>query len=57
MNLMDGLLLTLLNTVVCIALPKVLSVITAKSESTAPSTPVIESPESSGEIPGVMDAA
>lgn len=57
MNFMDGLLLTLLNTVVCIALPKVISVITAKSESQEPSTPAIESPESSGEISGVMDVA
>ncbi|WP_414550598.1 hypothetical protein [Anabaena sp. CCY 0017] len=57
MNLMDGLLLTLFNVVVCISFPKVLSVITTKGESTAPSTPTIPSPESSSEIPGVMDAA
>ncbi len=57
MNLMDGLLLTLFNTVVCIALPKVLSVVIAKEESTAPSKPVIPSSESNGEINGVMDAA
>ncbi|MDB9372041.1 hypothetical protein [Nodularia sphaerocarpa] len=57
MNLMDGLLLTLLNTVVCIALPKVISVIAAKGESQEPSTPAMESPESSGKIPGIMDAA
>ncbi|MEA5515442.1 hypothetical protein [Nodularia sp. UHCC 0506] len=57
MNLMDGLLVTLLNTVVCITLPKVLSVITAKGENTTPSTPAIPSPESRGEIAGVMDAA
>ena len=57
MNLMDGLLLTLLNTVVCITLPAVLSIITAKRENPTPSKPVIQSPESSGEIHGVMDAA
>ncbi len=57
MNLMDGLLLTLFNTVVCIIFPKVLSVITAKGENPAPSTPAIQSPDSSSEIPGVMDAA
>lgn len=57
MNLMDGLLLTLLNTVVCITLPAALSVITAKRENPTPSKPVIQSPESSGEIHGVMDAA
>ncbi|MDB9339663.1 hypothetical protein PN458_03975 [Nodularia spumigena CS-336/02] len=57
MNLMDGLLITLINTVVCIALPKVLSVITAKAKTQEPSKPVIQSPESGAEISGVMDAA
>ncbi|HYW21127.1 MAG TPA: hypothetical protein VE956_17870 [Nodularia sp. (in: cyanobacteria)] len=57
MSLIDNLLLTLLNTVVCITLPKVISVVAAKSESQEPPTPVIESPESSREISGIMDAA
>ncbi|MBW4558567.1 MAG: hypothetical protein KME59_22095 [Trichormus sp. ATA11-4-KO1] len=57
MTLMDGLLLTLLNTVVCIALPKLLSIITTKPKSTEPSQPAINSQESNAEIPGVMDAA
>ncbi|WP_414541241.1 hypothetical protein [Nostoc sp. CCY0012] len=57
MNFMDGLLLTLLNTVVCLCLPKVLSVMAAKSTSEAPKEAAIQSSESSSEIPGVMDAA
>ncbi|MBE9051961.1 hypothetical protein IQ243_16315 [Nostocales cyanobacterium LEGE 11386] len=57
MTLMDCILLTLLNTVVCIALPKLLSIITAKPKSTAPSQSAINSQESNAEIRGVMDAA
>ncbi|MCG6136983.1 MAG: hypothetical protein MET45_20495 [Nostoc sp. LLA-1] len=57
MNFMDGLLFTLLNTVVCLCLPKLLSVMAAKSISDAPQVVAIQSSESSSEISGVMDAA
>ena len=56
MNFMDGLLLTLLNFVVCITLPKVLSVTTVQGENPARPMSGIQSPESSCEISGVMDA-
>lgn len=37
MSLMDGILLTLLNTVACLVLPKLLAIISAKSQNTATS--------------------
>ncbi|MBD2447207.1 hypothetical protein H6G76_08515 [Nostoc sp. FACHB-152] len=55
MSLIDGLLLTLLNTVACLMLPKMLSVILGnktKSESQS----VIELPASSSEMPNLIDA-
>jgi hypothetical protein len=55
MSFIDGLLLTLLNTVVCIALPKFLSVITTTDKSVAPNQTAIQSAEASAEISGVMD--
>lgn len=55
MNFMDGLLLTLVNTVVCITLPAVLSVVTSENKTQKPSSPNIESREP--EISGAMDAA
>ncbi|AFZ26831.1 hypothetical protein Cylst_4770 [Cylindrospermum stagnale PCC 7417] len=46
MSLIDGIVLTLLNTVACLALPKLLSIIiAAKIKNTA------QPPESSSEIP------
>jgi len=55
MNLMDGLLLTLLNTVACLVLPKMLSVILGdKTKSKSQST--VESPASNSEIPSLVDA-
>lgn len=57
MTFMDGLLLTLLNTVVCLALPKFLSVIGTKGKNSASPQTLIKSSESNAEIPGMMDAA
>ena len=37
MSLIDGILLTLLNTVACLALPKLLAILSVKSQSTATS--------------------
>lgn len=57
MSLIDGLLLTLVNTVACLVLPKMLSVILGdktKAKSQSPAT--IESPASSSEIPSLVDA-
>lgn len=58
MSFMDGLLLTLLNTIGCLALPKLLSIILAaktktktKTNSTAPLPTPITLQESPVEIP------
>lgn len=52
MSLIDGILLTLLNTVGCLALPKLLSVImSAKSQNIAPSPSALTSQDSNSEIP------
>ncbi|WP_166481947.1 hypothetical protein [Scytonema sp. UIC 10036] len=40
MNLMDGLLLTLINTVACLVFPKLVSVILAKKSNSTASSPV-----------------
>ncbi|MBD2439866.1 hypothetical protein [Nostoc sp. FACHB-110] len=57
MSLMDGLLLTLLNTVACLVLPKILSVVLAKK--TKPQYQIQQVRESSpanAEMPGLVDA-
>lgn len=46
MSLMDGLLLTLLNTVACLALPKLLVMMSAKRHNTAPAMATITSQDS-----------
>lgn len=52
MSFIDCILLTLINTVACLAFPKVLSVIlTAKTQKTAPTPTPLTSIESSSEIP------
>ncbi|MEH1943444.1 MAG: hypothetical protein V7L01_24935 [Nostoc sp.] len=52
MSLIDGILLTLLNTVACLALPKLLSVIlAAKKQNTASSGSALTSQDSNSEIP------
>ncbi|MEH2108453.1 hypothetical protein [Nostoc sp.] len=52
MSLIDGILLTLLNTVACLALPKLLSVIlAAKNQNTASSASALTSQDSNSEIP------
>ncbi|MBC1237811.1 MULTISPECIES: hypothetical protein [Nostoc] len=52
MSLIDGLLLTLLNTVACLALPKLLSVIlSAKNQKTTLSPVTVNSQDSNSEIP------
>jgi hypothetical protein len=57
MNLIDGLLLTLLNTVACLVLPKVLSVVLGNKAKQEPQfQQQIESPASSSEIPSLVDA-
>ncbi|WP_267870924.1 hypothetical protein [Nostoc sp. XA010] len=38
MSLIDGILLTLLNTVACLALPKLLAILSAKSQNTPTSS-------------------
>ncbi|WP_392533367.1 hypothetical protein [Nostoc sp. C117] len=52
MSLIDGLFLTLLNTVACLALPKLVSVIlSAKNENAVPSPSAVTSQDSNSEIP------
>ena len=52
MSFIDCILLTLINTVACLAFPKVLSVIlTARTKKTAPTPNSVTSLESSSEIP------
>ncbi|MDZ7951418.1 hypothetical protein [Nostoc sp. DedQUE09] len=52
MSLIDGIFLTLLNTVVCLALPKLLSVIlSAKNQKTVPLQSTLTSQDSKSEIP------
>ncbi len=52
MSLIDGIFMTLLNTVVCLALPKLVSVIlSAKSQNTAFSPSTLTSQDSNSEIP------
>ncbi|MCC5644902.1 hypothetical protein LC607_18545 [Nostoc sp. CHAB 5824] len=52
MSLIDGILLTLLNTVACLALPKLLSVIlSAKNQNTAPSASALTLQDSNSEMP------
>ncbi|WP_322732785.1 hypothetical protein [Nostoc sp. ChiQUE01b] len=52
MSLIDGIFMTLLNTVACLALPKLVSVImSAKSQKTASSTSTLTSQDSNSEIP------
>jgi hypothetical protein len=43
MSLIDGILITLLNTVVCLALPKILSIIpaTKNKSTTSPQTAIV----------------
>ncbi|MDZ7962065.1 MAG: hypothetical protein RMY34_30055 [Aulosira sp. DedQUE10] len=55
MSLIDGILLTLVNTVICLAFPKLLSIISAaKTKTTEPSTAVITISEASPEIPSFL---
>ena len=52
MSLIDDIFLTILNTVACLALPKVLSVIlSAKNLNTVPSSSTLTSQDSNSEIP------
>jgi hypothetical protein len=52
MTLIDCILLTLVNTIVCIALPKVLSMVfTTKAKKVAPLQNSVTSSEPSAEIP------
>ena len=52
MSLIDGIFLTLLNTEVCLAGPKLLSVIMpVKNQNTEPSKSAITSQDSNSEIP------
>ncbi len=51
MSLIDAIFLTLLNTVACLALPKLLAILSAKSQNTAPSTSALTSQDSNFEIP------
>ncbi|MCC5606374.1 hypothetical protein LC612_06130 [Nostoc sp. CHAB 5834] len=51
MSLIDGILLTLLNTVACLALPKLLAILSAKSQNTAKSSSTVTSEVSKSEIP------
>jgi hypothetical protein len=54
MSFLDGVLLTIFNTIVCLVLPKVLSVIFAtknQDQVIVPSQPAIASSDSSSEIP------
>jgi hypothetical protein len=55
MSLIDGLLLTLLNTVACLVLPKLLSLIFG-NKTKSESQPVIESPATSSEMSSLVDA-
>ncbi|WP_341526428.1 hypothetical protein WKK05_28355 [Nostoc sp. UHCC 0302] len=59
MSLIDGLLLTLLNTVACLALPKLLSVILSgkKHSAAIKSQAAIEPQESNSEIPVILRAS
>ncbi|WP_189523583.1 hypothetical protein [Nostoc sp. PA-18-2419] len=52
MSLIDGLFMTLLSTVVCVALPKLLSVImSAKKENTVTSPSAVTLQDSNSEMP------
>ncbi|MCC5624549.1 hypothetical protein [Nostoc sp. CHAB 5715] len=52
MSLIDGIFLTLLNTVVCLALPKLLStIVPAQSQNITPSSSALTSEHSNSEIP------
>ncbi|MEJ6484622.1 hypothetical protein N0Y54_25450 [Nostoc punctiforme UO1] len=51
MSLIDGILLTLLNTVACLALPKLLVILSEKSQNTSPSRSTATSKDSNSEIP------
>jgi hypothetical protein len=55
MSFMDGLLLTVVNTVVCVTFPAVLAAITSRKPTHKPATTSVKSAEP--EISGVMDAA
>ncbi|QLE57258.1 hypothetical protein [Nostoc sp. TCL26-01] len=56
MSLMDGILLTVVNTVACLVLPKLLStVLMAKPQSKTPKIPVMRSPESTPAITSYAD--
>ncbi|MBD2344547.1 hypothetical protein [Anabaena subtropica] len=59
MNLIDGILLTLVNAIVCIALPKLLSVIQSqkKPQNNLPKQSAINSQDSSSNIPNYVDVA
>ncbi|MFN6572211.1 hypothetical protein [Dendronalium sp. ChiSLP03b] len=58
MSLTDSILLTLLNTLACLALPKLLSVVlAAKAKAIKSSQSAVTSQESSSEIPSLVDAA
>lgn len=51
MSLMDGILMTLLNTVACLALPKLLAILSAKSQNTVKLSSAATSEVSNSEIP------
>lgn len=52
MSLIDGIFLTILNTVACLALPKLLSIIlSAKSQNTVPLASTLTSQDSNSKIP------
>jgi hypothetical protein len=56
MNFMDGLLLTLINTIICIGIPAFLSVIANKRQNHKAAKPEIISSESRGKISRAIDA-
>lgn len=56
MSLIDGILLTLVNTAVCLVLPKLLSVILAtQTKNVVSAQPVMESQDASANIPSYVD--
>ncbi len=51
MSLMDSILLTLVNTVACLVLPKLLAILSVKSQNTSTSSSAATSKVSNSEIP------
>ncbi|MBD2362855.1 hypothetical protein [Anabaena sp. UHCC 0399] len=56
MSFIDGILLTIVNTVVCLGLPKLLSVISAmKTKNIVSAQPTMESQDTRANIPSYVD--